>query len=107
VPATTGRDATDADFASLDERRKLALATFDGCGVCGLPFGDETRWLVGGALHEPQPPTQDSGEAPLHEICFLYAAQVCLYPQDRFHDDERAGRGRCPRCPAGYRKRRS
>jgi hypothetical protein len=43
VIATVGRDNSGADFGSLDEHRKLVLATFDWCAVYGLPFRDEAR----------------------------------------------------------------
>ncbi|MFE1852144.1 hypothetical protein [Streptomyces sp. NPDC059489] len=93
VIATVDRNPKEGNFRSISERRKLALATFDWCAVCGLPFGDELRWQMDfqeGAL----PETVISGEAPVHEVCSLYAAQVCPYlfsPRSRLGDEARKG----------------
>jgi hypothetical protein len=38
ILATVSRSHSGVDFGALSELRKLALATFDWCGVCGLPF---------------------------------------------------------------------
>jgi len=102
VIATIGRDENSGDFGSINERRKLALATFDWCAVCGLPFGSAPRWQVvaGGA------PTLSGdelagmvffSEAPVHEICIAYAAHVCPHlssPGHRMGDEYRAGQRR-------------
>jgi hypothetical protein len=93
VIATVDRGPQEVNFGSISERRKLALATFDWCAVCGLPFGDELRWQMvfeEGTL----PATVISGEAPVHEVCALYAAQVCPYlfsPRSRLGDEVRKG----------------
>lgn len=80
----------DPDFGALSEQRKLALATFDLCAVCAMPFRDELRWQVRLSSDVEHP----SNEAPVHEICGLYAAQVCPFvssPYARFGDDARKG----------------
>lgn len=98
VIATVDRDSSGADFGSIDEQRKLVLATFDWCAVCGLPFRDEARWQF--LLHVPAGGSADaisSGEAPVHEICGVYAAQVCPFlssPGARLGDDGRRGQRR-------------
>ncbi|MET8330057.1 SEC-C metal-binding domain-containing protein [Streptomyces sp. NPDC005181] len=93
VIATVERSARGVDFGSINERRKLALATFDWCAVCGLPFGDELRWQM--VFQEESPLAKAvSGEAPVHEVCALYAAQVCPYlfsPHSRMGDEFRKG----------------
>ena len=101
VISTVARDKVSADFGSINEVRKLALATFDWCAVCGLPFEeDESRWqaIPGEDWRARQ---RDGGwfvnEAPVHEICLLYAAQVCPYlssPWHRMGDEFRAGQRR-------------
>lgn len=100
VISTVGRDKTSADFGSINEVRKLALATFDWCAVCGLPFNGGPRWQAapGDAWRDRK---HDGGwvanEAPVHEICLLYAAQVCPYlssPGHRMGDELRAGQRR-------------
>ncbi|MEV0624219.1 hypothetical protein AB0I81_63695 [Nonomuraea sp. NPDC050404] len=103
IISTVGRDETGANFGSVNERRKLALATFDWCAVCGLPFRSETRWQVvvgdGLALGVDQRDIRYFGEAPVHEICLVYAAQVCPHlssPGHRLGDQYRAGRRREP-----------
>ncbi|MEU4117737.1 SEC-C metal-binding domain-containing protein [Kitasatospora sp. NPDC028055] len=101
VIATVDRGSDGVDFGSIDEHRKLVLATFDWCAVCGLPFRDETRWQF--VMHMPEGGSVDaiwSGEAPVHEICGVYAAQVCPFlssPGARLGDDGRRGQRR----PAG------
>ncbi|MFD0857293.1 SEC-C metal-binding domain-containing protein [Actinomadura adrarensis] len=99
IIATVSRDGSTVDFGSISERRKLALAVFDWCAVCGRPFGDQDRWQV--LLEEIREDMDVSsggfGEAPVHEICGLYAAQVCPYlssPYARLGDEERRGRRR-------------
>ncbi|SDN05133.1 hypothetical protein [Allokutzneria albata] len=68
VIATVGRDEDTVDFGTVSEHRKLMLATFDLCGVCGLPFGEELRRQVG---FRPEAVEITSGieaaEAPVHE----------------------------------------
>ncbi len=101
VISTVEIDKLSADFGSINEVRKLALATFDWCAVCGLPFEeDESRWQA--ILGEDWRARQRDGgwfvnEAPVHEICLLYAAQVCPYlssPWHRMGDEFRAGQRR-------------
>ncbi|MBO1414664.1 SEC-C metal-binding domain-containing protein [Streptomyces sp. FH025] len=98
VIATVDRDSDGVDFGSINEQRKLVLATFDWCAICGLPFRDETRWQF--LLHVPEGGSPDaiwSGEAPVHEICGFYAAQICPFlssPGARLGDDGRRGQRR-------------
>jgi hypothetical protein len=57
-----------------------------------MPFADELRWQM--VLQEGPLPTAVAGEAPVHEVCALYAAQVCPYlfsPQSRLGDEFRKG----------------
>ncbi|WCN05137.1 SEC-C metal-binding domain-containing protein [Streptomyces sp. M92] len=92
VIATVDRSPQEVNFGSINERRKLALATFDWCAVCGMPFADELRWQM--VFQEGPLPTAIAGEAPVHEVCALYAAQVCPYlfsPQSRLGDEFRKG----------------
>lgn len=97
IIATVERGDGEVNFGAIGERRKLALATFDWCGVCGLPFGNELRWehfVPGMSISSPF-----FSEAPVHEICAVYSAQVCPFmssPQARFGDDVRSGRRREP-----------
>lgn len=95
VIATVGRDAEGANFGAIDERRKLVLATFDWCAVCGLPFGDEARWQVLPHFGDiPLPEEVGLAEAPVHEICAVYSAQVCPFLSSqgaRLGDDKRRG----------------
>ncbi|KJS52496.1 hypothetical protein VM98_31050 [Streptomyces rubellomurinus subsp. indigoferus] len=107
VIATVERNGDGVDFGSIDEHRKLVLATFDWCAVCGLPFRDEARWQF--VLHMPAGRSIDaiwSGEAPVHEICGVYAAQVCPFlssPGARLGDDDRRGQRRPAKVlAAGY-----
>jgi hypothetical protein len=98
VIATVERSPQGVDFGAISERRKLALAAFDWCAVCGLPFADELRWQM--VLQDgPLPSSAISGEAPVHEVCALYAAQVCPYlfsPYSRLGDEMRKGTVRDP-----------
>ncbi|MBB4677427.1 hypothetical protein [Crossiella cryophila] len=90
IIATVGQPLGKVDFGTLSEQRKLALATFDLCAVCAHPFGTELRWQVGFDGLLPDRFT----EAPVHEICALYAAQVCPFvssPHARLGDDWRKG----------------
>jgi hypothetical protein len=101
ILATVSRSHSGVDFGALSELRKLALATFDWCGVCGLPFGAEARWqVVMTAADDDRPLHQlEFGEAPVHEICAVYAAQVCPYlssPGGRMGDELRKGQVREP-----------
>lgn len=99
VIATIGRGEDGPDFGSINELRKLVLATFDWCSVCGLPFHGDARWQVGpgrdweGSLDEGL----GFSEAPAHEICMVYAAHICPHlssPGHRMGDDLRAGQHR-------------
>lgn len=102
VISTVGRGKDSADFGSINERRKLALATFDWCAVCGLPFYESTRWQVIPESASGLPGDQVEGqvwfnEAPVHEICIVYAAHVCPHlssPGHRMGDQYRAGQRR-------------
>ncbi|MET9107117.1 SEC-C metal-binding domain-containing protein [Streptomyces zhihengii] len=92
VIATVDRGPQAVDFGAISERRKLALATFDWCAVCGGPFADEARWQM--VMQEGPVPEAVAGEAPVHEVCALYAAQVCPFlfsPQSRLGDEFRKG----------------
>lgn len=87
----------EINFGALSEQRKLVLATFDLCGVCGTPFHDEQRWQV--TFDDAIRRITDGeaarfNEAPVHEVCALYAAQVCPFvasPYARFGDEIRKG----------------
>jgi len=79
VIATVSRHNDVVDFGSLSERRKLALATFDLCAVCGKPFGQGNRWQVAMTREVFDHSPATFNEAPVHEICALYAAQVCPF----------------------------
>lgn len=94
IIAAIGQAPGDIDFGALSESRKLALATFDLCAVCALPFGQELRWQV--SFDEAAATTKMlvSSEAPVHEVCALYAAQVCPFvssPYARHGDELRKG----------------
>lgn len=100
VIATVGRDKEGPNFGSVNELRKLALATFDWCSVCGLPFNGADRWQMA-----PGDDWKDRArnvelvfnEAPAHEICLVYAAHVCPYlssPGHRMGDEYRTGQRR-------------
>jgi len=86
------------DFGGISEQRKLVLATYDLCAVCALPFRGELRWQVtfdDQLQHMGQMPTFN--EAPVHEVCALYAAQVCPFvssPHARHGDPQRKGQRR-------------
>lgn len=95
IIATVTRDGSNANFGSVSELRKLVLATFDLCAVCGHPFHDELRWQVS---FSDQPLNEGVrvtfSEAPVHEVCALYAAQVCPFvssPYARLGDEYRRG----------------
>ncbi|GLY70871.1 hypothetical protein [Amycolatopsis taiwanensis] len=94
IIAVIGQAPGDIDFGALSERRKLALATFDLCAVCALPFGEELRWQVSVDEAAATAKTLVSSEAPVHEVCALYAAQVCPFvssPYARHGDEIRRG----------------
>ncbi|MFC6023813.1 hypothetical protein ACFP2T_47635 [Plantactinospora solaniradicis] len=88
----------EEDYGALSEQRKLVLATYDLCAVCALPFRDELRWQVtfDDQLQQMgEKPTFN--EAPVHEVCALYAAQVCPFvssPHARLGDSQRKGQRR-------------
>ncbi|MEV7630674.1 hypothetical protein [Actinoplanes sp. NPDC089786] len=108
IPQSPGKE----DYGTLSEARKLVLATYDLCAVCALPFRDELRWQVGfddqlqrmettsGVFEEEVADLETTprfSEAPVHEVCALYAAQVCPYvssPHARLGDEVRKGRRR-------------
>lgn len=75
IIATIGQKSPP-DFGAVSEKRKLVLATFDLCAVCALPFHDELRWQV---MFEETEEDVTTSEAPVHEICGLYAAQICPF----------------------------
>lgn len=110
VIATVSRDPKGVDFGAINERRKLALAVFDWCAVCGMPFGDEPRWQVTSFFGDEvdNRNEQGFGEAPVHEICAVYAAQVCPHlssPNARLGDEHRAGQRREPTVKlSGFRR---
>ncbi|CAM3407551.1 hypothetical protein KIPE111705_06975 [Kibdelosporangium persicum] len=94
IIAAIGQAPGDIDFGALSEPRKLALATFDLCAVCALPLGQELRWQVSFDEAAATAKTFISSEAPVHEICALYAAQVCPLvssPYARHGDEIRKG----------------
>jgi SEC-C motif len=113
VISTVGRGKGSAHFGSINERRKLALATFDWCAVCGLPFDESTRWQMipesASALAGDQLEGQVYfNEAPVHEICVVYAAHICPHlssPGHRMGDQYRAGQRRDEKIRmAGFRQ---
>lgn len=94
VIATVGRAYEGPDFGGISEIRKIALATFEWCAVCGLPFGAEPRYLP---IAVPDTAYAVSGEAPVHEICAMYSAQVCPHlssSTSRLGDELRRGERR-------------
>lgn len=100
VIATIGRGKDGPDFGSINELRKLTLATFDWCSVCGLPFNGAGRWQVAPG-DDWKDRARDVGfvfnEAPAHEVCLVYAAHVCPHlssPGHRMGDEYRAGQRR-------------
>lgn len=100
VIATIGRGKDEPDFGSINELRKLTLATFDWCSVCGLPFNGAGRWQVAPG-DDWKDRARDVGfvfnEAPAHEVCLVYAAHVCPHlssPGHRMGDEYRAGQRR-------------
>ncbi|MEV5544046.1 hypothetical protein AB0L13_45335 [Saccharopolyspora shandongensis] len=109
IIATVGQGPGNVDFGTLSEQRKLALATFDLCAVCALPFGVELRWQVTFNKDELVRAKEALfGEAPVHEVCGLYASQVCPFvssPYARLGDQWRKGMKRPEEVVlAGYRR---
>jgi hypothetical protein len=113
VISTVGRDEGGADFGSINERRKLALAPFDWCAVCGLPFDEAPRWQMVPESALALAGDQIEGqvyfnEAPVHEICIVYAAHVCPHlssPGHRMGDQYRTGQRRDEKIRmAGFRR---
>jgi hypothetical protein len=94
IPQAPGKE----DFGSLSEQRKLVLATYDLCAVCAMPFRDELRWQVTFDDElQHMGPAPIFSEAPVHEVCALYAAQVCPFvssPHARMGDAYRKGQRR-------------
>lgn len=96
VIATVARSRNGADFGSISERRKLVLAVFDWCAVCGLPFNGEPRFqcVPDRFRTAERPDSYLLSEAPVHEICALYSAQICPHlssPGARLGDEFRRG----------------
>jgi hypothetical protein len=75
IIATIGQQPPP-DFGAISENRKLALATFDLCAIYAQPFHDELRWQV---MFEEADENVETSGAPVHEVCGLYAAQICPY----------------------------
>lgn len=98
IIAAIPQEPSKEDYGALSEQRKLVLATFDLCAVCAMPFRDESRWQVtfdDQLQHMGETPTFN--EAPVHEVCALYAAQVCPFvssPHARLGDALRKGQRR-------------
>ncbi len=71
-----------AQFGAVSTARLVTLATFDLCGLCGLPFGEELRWQVSthiDAVENPADYWNAFSEPPLHNICLMYSALVCPF----------------------------
>jgi hypothetical protein len=98
IIAVIPQDPGEEDYGSLSEVRKLVLATYDLCAVCTLPLRDELRWQVSfDDQLQHMGATPRFNEAPVHEVCALYAAQVCPYvssPHARLGDETRKGHRR-------------
>jgi hypothetical protein len=83
-----------AQFGTVSTSRLVTLATFDLCGLCGLPFGKELRWQVSthiDAVENPADYWNAFSEPPLHKICLMYSALVCPFlrsPPTRARDPE-------------------
>lgn len=98
IIAVIPQEPGEVDFGALSEQRKLVLTTYDLCAVCAMPFRDELRWQVtfdDQLQHMGETPTFN--EAPVHEVCALYAAQVCPFvssPHARLGDAQRKGQRR-------------
>jgi len=97
VIATVDRDKDHASFGSINEFRKLALAAFDWCAVCGLPCREASRWQAfwGGDLSLTDDELENGpffNEAP-EETYILYFRQVGLVDKFSYsHPDELADR---------------
>lgn len=107
--AVVARSAEGADFRLLSEVRKFVVAMFGWCSICGTPFReDELRWtLLGVSERSAERDGQWHAEAPFHEVCGLYAAQVCpwmLSPRGR-SVEARPGQRRDPIMTFGAFKR--
>ncbi|MGH8960474.1 MAG: hypothetical protein ACRDWT_04605 [Jatrophihabitantaceae bacterium] len=99
IISVVSNNGSEVSFGAISEKRKLVLATFDLCAVCGKPFRDELRWQVAFGDELPAPDDSPIGfnEAPVHEICALLAAQVCPFvssPYARHGDEYRKGQQR-------------
>lgn len=83
-----------AQFGTVSTSRLVTLATFDLCGLCGLPFRGELRWQVSthiDAVDNPADYRNAFSEPPLHKICLMYSALVCPFlrsPTARATDPE-------------------
>lgn len=83
-----------AQFGYVSTSRLVTLATFDLCGLCGLPFGEELRWQVSTHIDVVESPSDYRNvfsEPPLHKICLMYSALVCPFlrsPTARARDPE-------------------
>lgn len=83
-----------AQFGTVSTSRLVTLATFDLCGLCGLPFGEELRWQVSthiDAVSNLGSYRNAFSEPPLHKICLMYSALVCPFlrsPPARARDPE-------------------
>jgi hypothetical protein len=83
-----------AQFGSVSTSYLVTLATFDLCGLCGLPFGEELRWQVSTHVDVAENPgdyRKAFSEPPLHKICLMYCALVCPFlssPAARAKDPE-------------------
>jgi hypothetical protein len=83
-----------AQFGTVSTSRLVTLATFDLCGLCGLPFGEELRWQVSthiDAVENTADYRNAFSEPPLHKICLMYSALVCPFlrsPTARATDPE-------------------
>jgi hypothetical protein len=96
-----------ARFAMIDDVRRFILGAFDWCGVCGLPFDGEPKFLPHSPMGDRADDPVSHSEAPVHELCAYYAAQICPYLLDR-NAVIAAGPGRGTRRDAlvlaGYRR---
>lgn len=98
IIAVIPQEPGEEDYGALSEQRKLVLAAYDLCAVCAMPFRDELRRQVtfdDQLQHMGETPTFN--EAPVHEVCALYAAQVCPFvssPHARLGDAQRKGQRR-------------
>lgn len=94
IMAAVDRFDGRAQFGAVSTSRLVTLATFDLCGLCGLPFGAELRWQVSthiDAVENPAAYRNAFTEPPLHKICLMYSALVCPFlrsPTARATDPE-------------------